>query len=77
MRWVPPKGRFLQEPHGVTSQKTVFLIGTRPVVACGKETYKINIKDYTTNNYTSNLVVRSFGMSHSISSQRASGASYG
>jgi hypothetical protein len=25
-RWVPPKRRFLQEPHGVTSQKTRFCI---------------------------------------------------
>jgi hypothetical protein len=24
--WVPPKRRFLQEPHGVTSQKTPFFI---------------------------------------------------
>jgi hypothetical protein len=27
-RWVPPKRRFLQEPHGVTSQKTSFFIVT-------------------------------------------------
>jgi hypothetical protein len=26
--WVPPKRRFLQEPHGVTSQKTPFFIVT-------------------------------------------------
>jgi hypothetical protein len=25
-RYVPPKRRFLQEPHGVTSQKTPFFI---------------------------------------------------
>jgi hypothetical protein len=25
-RYVPPKCRFLQEPHGVTSQKTAFFI---------------------------------------------------
>jgi hypothetical protein len=23
---VPPKGQFLQEPHGITSQKTAFII---------------------------------------------------
>jgi uncharacterized repeat protein (TIGR01451 family) len=27
-RHVPPKRRFLQEPHGVTSQKTAFFIIT-------------------------------------------------
>jgi hypothetical protein len=27
-RYVPPKRRFLQEPHGVTSQKTTFFIVT-------------------------------------------------
>jgi hypothetical protein len=26
--WVPPKRRFLQEPHGVTSQKTPLFIVT-------------------------------------------------
>jgi hypothetical protein len=28
MPYVPPKRRFLQEPHGVTSQKTPFFIVT-------------------------------------------------
>jgi hypothetical protein len=28
-RWVPPKRQFLQEPHGVTSQKTPFFINHR------------------------------------------------
>jgi hypothetical protein len=28
LRQVPPKRRFLQEPHGVTSQKTAFFIVT-------------------------------------------------
>jgi hypothetical protein len=27
-RYIPPKRRFLQEPHGVTSQKTAFFIDT-------------------------------------------------
>jgi hypothetical protein len=27
-RYIPPKRRFLQEPHGVTSQKTVFFVVT-------------------------------------------------
>jgi hypothetical protein len=31
--WVPPKRRFLQEPHGVTSQKTPFFIGTTLAIA--------------------------------------------
>jgi hypothetical protein len=30
-RQVPPKRRFLQEPHGVTTQKTRFLILRRPL----------------------------------------------
>jgi hypothetical protein len=28
MRYVPPERRFLQEPHGVTSQNTTFFIVT-------------------------------------------------
>jgi hypothetical protein len=32
-RYVPPKRRFFQEPHGVTSQKTAFLIFKLPIGA--------------------------------------------
>jgi hypothetical protein len=37
-RYIPPKRRFLEEPHGVTSQKTVFFIlrnvGSSPSTRC-------------------------------------------
>jgi hypothetical protein len=39
MSYVPPKRRFLQEPHGVTSQKTQFFIVTAVKAANLKQLY--------------------------------------
>jgi hypothetical protein len=47
----------------VLSSAPLQLIGSRPVVTFGNESYKLNLKsqNYKHNNYTRNLVGRSFG----------------
>jgi hypothetical protein len=45
-RQVPPKHRFLQEPHGVTSQRTPFFISMLGyMLVCVKVTVKKRVAD--------------------------------
>jgi hypothetical protein len=44
-RQVPPKRRFLQEPHGVTTQKTPFFIGSTLAVTSNRRTLRRNVNE--------------------------------
>jgi hypothetical protein len=67
-RYVPPKCRYLQEPHGVTSQNTPFLIATefvsKRVVPCNLFTKRSVVslgvkKDYSSFHYVDNSRMQS------------------
>jgi hypothetical protein len=49
--------------YTVACSTSLYLMGSKPLVAFGKKTYKLNLKNwkYRYNNYTRKLVGRSFG----------------